>query len=551
MTDTSENGQPDIGLLLHMSEGDHLLQAALVQQEGRDLPDIESIKQAINDAGYAELLLDESALTRLLAKPGAADTEPEYITIAERRDAEITVTTSDHEMMASVSVKPAYGGKPVTRASLEKALQEADIYYGLLEDKFAPIIAAGKADNEVIARGTEPVDGEDTKFIPLVETSRILRPEINKKGKADYHALGDVICVAPGDKLLQRVPPTPGTPGKNVFGEPLAQQPGKDEGFFPKLFGAGRDPNDSNILIATAPGSPVYTDSGVDVEPVYAVNNVDLTVGNITFDGTVNVKGDVRNGMTIKATGDIVIKGTVESARLEAGGGIIVEGGIIGRHEKDADIHKTEDFAAHIIAEKSIAARFAENAFLQSSDDIFIGELMSHCHATAKKSVYVGTTNSKRGNIIGGITCADEDIHAMVLGSPASIHTYLFPGYSYPDVKKDIAETEHHIEDQNIILDKIITVTTQLRNSQDESRKAVLEKANENLNKIKADLFKLKEHLNQQEQQLVTLGKTSIIVSQRIFNNVGVTIGGDTYTTTDEGPAGKFRLDEGKVILSY
>lgn len=540
-----------IGLSLRMSEDDRLLQAALVLPQEQELPDIEAIKAEIHNAGYGELLLDENALSRLLAKPFDPESEPEYITIAERRDAEITVTIGDHDMIASVTVKPAHGGKPVTRASLEKALQEADIYYGIQDDEFAQIIAAGEADNQVIARGTEPVDGEDTKFIPLVNTNRVLRPEIDKTGKVDYHALGDVICVAPGDKLMQRIPPTPGTPGKNVFGEPLAQTPGKDEGFFPKLYGAGRDPNDSNMLIATAPGNPVYSDTGVNVEPVYTVDNVDLTVGNITFDGTVNVENDVRNGMVVRASGDIVVKGTVESALLEAGGEIIIEGGIIGYYEKNADMKKMENYTARIIAEKSIAARFAENAFLQAGDNITINESMSHCHSTAKRSVSVGAENSTRGNIIGGYTCAGGDIHAAVVGSPAGVHTHLFPGYPYPEVQKDIADTKRHIEDQHILQEKITSITTQLRNTQDNTKQALLGKANDNLNKIRADTFKLKEHLKQQEQRLETLRKASVIVSKHIYNNVNVTIAGDTCTTTDEGPAGKFHLDKDKVILSY
>jgi len=60
------------------------------------------------------------------------------------------------------------------------------------------------------------------------------------------------------------------------------------------------------------------------------VENVDINSGNITFDGSLEVKGDVAEGMTIDVTGDVYIQGGVERAAVKAGHNIKVGGGIFG-----------------------------------------------------------------------------------------------------------------------------------------------------------------------------------------------------------------------------
>jgi uncharacterized protein (DUF342 family) len=100
--------------------------------------------------------------------------------------------------------------------------------------------------------------------------------------------------------------------------------------FASKLSGACIDPDDPNRLLAAIAGQPVAVPGGMIVEPVYTVSAVNMASGNVSFDGSVVVRGDVAAGMTVKVTGDIQIGGTADPCRLEAGGNIVIKGGALG-----------------------------------------------------------------------------------------------------------------------------------------------------------------------------------------------------------------------------
>ena len=53
-------------------------------------------------------------------------------------------------------------------------------------------------------------------------------------------------------------------------------------------------------------------------------------MGNINFTGSVVIHGDVLEGYSVKAKGDITVMGIVEGARLSAGGDILLHKGMRG-----------------------------------------------------------------------------------------------------------------------------------------------------------------------------------------------------------------------------
>ena len=59
--------------------------------------------------------------------------------------------------------------------------------------------------------------------------------------------------------------------------------------------------------------------------------DVGASTGDIDYDGSVVVKGNVLTGYTIKATGDIIVNGVVEGAKLVTAGKIVLKRGIQGK----------------------------------------------------------------------------------------------------------------------------------------------------------------------------------------------------------------------------
>ena len=112
-------------------------------------------------------------------------------------------------------------------------------------------------------------------------------------------------------------------------GEPVPGIPGNDVRFAAALSGAELSPDDSDLLIAAIGGQPVIVSNGAIVEPTIKMKNVDLSTGNLAFEGTIVISGDIAAGMEVKASGDIIVGGMVEAAMLEAKGNVEVKGGII------------------------------------------------------------------------------------------------------------------------------------------------------------------------------------------------------------------------------
>lgn len=118
---------------------------------------------------------------------------------------------------------------------------------------------------------------------------------------------------------MRRIPATPGQLGCNVRGESIEPQPGCDRAFSDQLIGAYVDKDDANLLRAVFSGQPVCSANGVNIEHVLHLRNVNMATGNIAFDGTVQIDGEVLPGMKVNATGDIIVGDVVDGAILTRG----------------------------------------------------------------------------------------------------------------------------------------------------------------------------------------------------------------------------------------
>src|SRR5690606_22320245 len=121
---------------------------------------------------------------------------------------------------------------------------------------------------------------------------------------------------------------------------------------------------------------------GVRVDPTLRVENVDLNTGNIDFDGSLEVSGDVTSGFVVQATGDIFIRGTVEKARVEARKNLVVTGGVIGE-----DLGRDDDnnliLRTHLKAGGTLSAKFVSLAELAAGEDIQVREYVMQSHLRA------------------------------------------------------------------------------------------------------------------------------------------------------------------------
>ena len=91
---------------------------------------------------------------------------------------------------------------------------------------------------------------------------------------------------------------------------------------------------DELSVTAAMDGQPILKGKVIFVESVFIVQeNVDYSVGNINFKGSVKVLGNVISGFSIKATDNIEIESVVEDRFRETGRDIFVKGGVLGANK--------------------------------------------------------------------------------------------------------------------------------------------------------------------------------------------------------------------------
>ncbi|ADU31995.1 FapA family protein [Evansella cellulosilytica] len=150
------------------------------------------------------------------------------------------------------------------------------------------------------------------------------------KGTIDFKNRVKIPTVEPGDVIAQIIPPKPGMPGHDVYGKELKPNT-------PKEIVARAKPKvkltDDGNAIALVPGRPSLTGTSVkyfdvlDVHEVYG--DVDMSTGNIHFNGDVIIRGHVKDNMKIECSGSLFIYGSVYHSTLISSQNIYIFGNVM------------------------------------------------------------------------------------------------------------------------------------------------------------------------------------------------------------------------------
>jgi len=398
---------------LEFQEEANALVAVVRPPAERPAFDNEALMAMLNHLGYGKWLLDPAAVSRLLENYSAGVAEPALI-IGERRDAGFSLEIAPDAMAAWVVINQSHGGKVLEPEAVLVALAEAGVTAGIDGEAVASACRDDVSARVLVATGTPAEKGEDARFELLVADVRDRTPHLDDKGMIDFRDQGEIPAVSTGQPLMRRVPPTAGTPGRDIRGGTIQAIPGKNESFAENLVGASVSPDDPNMLCAVFGGQPVRCGNGVNVESVLNLRGVNMATGNIAFDGTVNIEGEILPGMKVHASGDIVVSGVVDNARLEAGGDVRIAGGVIAK--------------SVVQAGGAVAARFVENSLIQAGTNIVIDDTALQAELQANNHIIVGIKSPQRGRLAGGSARAMMLIQTPILGSSSGGITQLLLG---------------------------------------------------------------------------------------------------------------------------
>ncbi len=440
-------------------------------------------------------------------------------------DAIVSVSISSDKLQAFLTLTPAEDGQPVTVEMISQAIAQAGIVDSLIDRRMvADCVQSQSATNVCIAQARMPEDGKDVEFFPLVESEVTAQPVVDEHGVADMGSTHQFLVVDINTPLMKRVPATAGIPGMDVTGETIKPKAGKDAEFAKKLTGVIISPENPHLLLAETKGHPVFVKHGVNVDPALHVENVDVHTGNITFDGSLEVKGDVASGMTIAVTGDVCVRGAVERAHIKAGKSIRVSGGILG--EDGAVTMDGETVEYCIEAGEDIEASFVNASTMNAHNNIVVKEYIINSVVKAGNQVLLEHPSGK-GALFGGTCEVGKQAVIKQLGNESYVPTRLVVGQLsklymvYQKLKKELETRLSEIAQLQTILKKV-----------EQSKATVLgktpvDKATKIENTITAineKIARLRQQLSALEPEIEQQKKASIKVSRTIYPNVVMTI---------------------------
>lgn len=484
--------------------------------------------------------------------------EPMCFVIAQMRDAVLEIEMDDAGMEISAHCTTQEGGEGILLESIVKKLKELGAVKGIDKDAIRAFHDRAQKERpgisfaEVIAKGKPTGAGTESSFEYLVTPlqDRVLTPQKREDGTLDMHELGDIDSVEQGDLLMRRIPAQAGENGYTVRGEALVSI-ASDNVPFDVGDGTTTSPDDANLLIATRKGIPLKSKNGISVSEMLVLKNVDLTTGNVEYDGSVMVSGNVKGGMLVKATKDVIINGFVESGMVEAGGNIVVQQGVIGREiDEDSDLDK-DHYTSKLIAKNDISARYAQSAYMEAGRDIEVVSQLLHCHVIADHGVYVGGKGQKKSKLVGGIIKVGKEVSSGEIGSPSNAPMVL----DFSHRLLAITDELRAVRKENIVKKELIQG---LRDALEElkAQKPTPELIR-HCKKIVNTISIVKEELvsiNLNEQSLnMTLNKLRdgirVTVYGRLYPGVEITVCDQGYSVVEERGNSVVRFNDANMVF--
>lgn len=448
---------------------------------------------------------------RLLLK--SRNNKPTYLDESE----DLVIKISADEMKAWVKI--LHAGKNYTKEDIILELNENGIVEGISEKGIQKLIKTKGNDEFIaIANGTKPVDGTDGWYEFYFDVENKITPKLLPDGSVDYQQGRWYQATKQGETLAYYHIATNGIDGKTVMGRTIFAKSGKEKG---ELMLSGCELEDDNqTYVATTSGKVELKGSKLSVINTLELDMVTFSTGNVDFEGNVYVKGNVGSGSTIKAKGDVVIGGCVESATIISEGNIEIRLGV-NAPEK-----------GYIEAGGSIAAKYFENAVIKSKKDIHANYILN-CDVECDGQIII---DGSKGTITGGETYARFGIVTGNLGNSIRVQTKISAGVN-ERILDSLLEKNNKIKE---IRNELLMLYNAFEDMNE--KYSVIEKANSELyNKVHKSIIiyekRLTKILDEKDkiEKVIEATKDAKIVVKGILNEgVIFNINGSVWEATEQ-----------------
>lgn len=309
---------------------------------------------------------------------------------------DIQVLISQDSMSAAVCLVTE--GNPdvvFTYNEVLEALMQAGVRMGIEEDRIHAMLEEKRYNETVrVALGKPAENGIDGKYELYFDTEIHNKPRLREDGTVDYFDMKLFEMVHQGDLLAKYIPPAKGVFGYDVRGRLLAPKNGKPKS---PLRGKGFTVSEDGTLYhAQIDGKIEYCNTDLNVVNMLEIGgNVDLNVGNVTFNGDIHISGSVITGLTVNATGSIYIGGYIEGAVIKAEHDIVLKEGVNGKG------------IGRIEAGGCISAKFFENVSVIAREDVRAGYIVNSSVTANGRVLVEGSRGAIRGGDVTGVMGID------------------------------------------------------------------------------------------------------------------------------------------------
>lgn len=444
-----------------------------------------------------------NAMVRITAKDMIPEKESVVITIDPKR------------LYAKIRLYPnSSKGARLTFQDVKMLLKQQNVVYGIIDKNIEIMLKARLYCMDIlVAKATLPVHGKDAEITYHFNVEKTNKPTVGENGQVDFHKLDMIEPVKEGQLLATLVHADYGKAGKDVTGADIKPRKVTD-----KKLKHGKNihlSDDGLEMYSDVSGDVTLVNGTVFVSNCYEVPaDVGPSTGDIEYDGSVKIKGNVLTGYTVQASGDIHVNGAVEGATLISGGKIVLNRGIQG---KERGVMK---------AAGDIISNFIESSTVTAGGKVITDAIM-HSNVIAKDNIIV---NGKRGMIAGGTIRSTQKVETKIAGSTMGTTTDIEVGFDpdlldrYHEIEK---KTEELSEEKEIILQTVETLKKRfkLQGSLEPEKLEILKKNSERLKEIDAEIDSMTEEYDQIEEQMQeskSVGK--IVVHDTAYTGVKITI---------------------------
>jgi uncharacterized protein (DUF342 family) len=381
----------------------------------------------------------------------------------------------------------------------------------------------------VLVKGTSPVSSENGRVEFLFEKGQS-KKDINSIESIDHHFVNTISIVEKNEPIAHLIASKKGTDGYTVFGDviPCGEC---EEVSMPSGDNVSVSSENSSVLVATANGAVrVISEEIIHVDPFMTIeSDLDYSIGNLDFTGTIVIKGNILPGFKVNATGDISVEGLIEDAQVMAGGDITALG-------------CTGHLKGDVRAGGSIYIKYAENTKLHAAKDIVVEEYLINCQSHSDNEVKI---IQKKGRLAGGETIAANKITARRIGNDKETRTLVSVGFS-SKIRQNLSLIDNQLTETE---SKLGTVAKALKTI---SRISIVKKVlPEEVKQQAVELMTMKENIEKEMQELL-LSKKKLIDDAKPTGDEAIVVYDTVYPgTIIKFPGMQHNVEEIKTSVKF